>query len=274
MEKRVLITGAAGALGSEFARSLHKQTPELSLDVTDINESGLQAIAEEVKARRQYVCNIFENGPERAEVISSCADVSLWNAAINLDFYQPENERVSLREKQNEALQKHVEQRIFYGRSSSKHRLLIVTNSVASFFMDELEFARTGAEEKNWQYPLMKQDQSQYLRSERERLERAGVQLSVLHPGALNSTFTNSEEALKLANQFGKKMKGKKGRADWKQEKLIEPSDIAHAVAGVVRTWLATGAIPEKAKEWVILNKADLDLTPEASDSNRDPRTA
>jgi hypothetical protein len=96
------------------------------------------------------------------------------------------------------------------------------------------------------------------LREHRDRLREAGVDLSVLYPGSINSPFTNVEDALRSANRLARRMPGTRGREDWKQPHALEPLQVAHAVRQMIVDWIAGAGIPEARQEWVMLRREDL----------------
>ncbi len=258
--KSILITGAAGALGSAWARSLRSTLPDSELHLADINEDKLKQIARETGAIRLIVGDIFEaDSLAQNEVTLSNEDVVIWNAALNLDESEPASERLTSRNRQNVALQ-HRLHSLVHG---TRQKLLILVNSVVTKFGKNPKtsgFLAAAAAEKNWHYGAMKVEQSDMVELHDLALKIAGVQNSILYPGSFKSSFTKVEQALGLANALGKKMKGYEEREDWKQPRAFESREITDAVAKLVYHWNQHGTVPEKAKKWVMLNDEDLKL--------------
>lgn len=254
----VLITGAAGTLGSSFAESL-AEGGEFDLEIADLRAEALEAVAMRTGAVRWTIGDIFDEASHaHRHVTNPDAGVVIWNAAINLDRYEPASGRSELREKQNTALQ-HLIDSLLKGKDGEvRRRLLVVVNSIAAIFGDEVLSAKAIAEANNWQYGLMKGEQSNMLRENRTALHGAGVDLSVLYPGSFESSFTDVAEALRNANALGKKVRNYRGRANLKQERALGPKEITQPVAALIRFWQERGVLPEHAKEWIMLNSDDL----------------
>ncbi len=229
------INGAAGVLGDSFRKSFEKTHPAHSFELADINSSRLSDIASEMngKARQLIVGNMFDpDSVAYKAVTESQADIVIWNAARNLDVHEPVSERLSLRQQQNACLERRLETLLEQSREKTE-RLLIVVNSITAIFGEEIDSAKGIAEQQDWHYPLMKGDQHRMLMDYRAELLSKGVDLSVLYPGAFQSHFTDPDQALKLANGMGKKVRNYRGRPNLKQEGILKPYEITDSVANV-----------------------------------------
>lgn len=264
----VHINGAAGSLGRNFFASFSANDASFNFELADIKADGLFKIEDQVrkKAKRLIIGDMFhEDSHAYTAVTESEADIVIWNAAINLDEYKPVEDRLSLREKQNACLEKRIET-LMDQSGTGMRRLLVVVNSVTAIFLEEIDTAKGIAVEQEWHYPLMKGDQNRMLTEYREELLAKGVDLSVLYPGAFSSSFTDPEQALKLANGMGKKVRKYRGRENLKQERILDANEITDAVAKLAGKWSRGEEIPDghehdgrnNRQEWIMLNEDDL----------------
>ena len=253
------ITGGAGALGRSFAVSMREKMPQCSIELSDINAVALEKVAADIAATRYFAGDVFDcSSGVHNGVNTSNANVKILNAAINLDAL-PDSQRLPLRGVQTASLLDHVRYMADRNHAGEVERtLLVVVNSISAIFGQQLEFIREVAKDKNWQYGIMKGEQSDLLREWRGQLHSAGVDLAVLYPGSFASTFTDEQEALKNANAVGKKVRDYRGRKNLTQERLFEPREITDAVAELVVVWNQTGQVPVDQQEWILLNASDL----------------
>jgi nucleoside-diphosphate-sugar epimerase len=153
----VLITGAAGALGSAFAESL-SASPDIDLHLADVDAVRLGALAARTGAIRTMAVNLFDEYAEMHNAVTrSDADVVVWNAAINVDQSQPVCDRSLLRERQNASLLRRIE--AFEESDTARRRLLVVVNSVTALFgqnPDIANFWNRHADELQLHYGRMK----------------------------------------------------------------------------------------------------------------------
>lgn len=267
-QKSALITGAAGALGSSFALSLHAECPDLVLELADlpVKELQLKAIAEQTGATKLHLDNIFH--PESVLPYTD-DDVIVWNAAVNVDDLESGEARTESRLSQNRTLENLIRGMLAHATRDTRRRLLVAVCSITAKYGENTEnedFQRLLRQiveaGQGLQYGQMKTEQAALLRARRPELEAAGVDVSVLYPGSFNSPFTDVKQALAHAKSLGRRMKGFEGRKDWVQTRAFEPSDITRPVAGMVRQWTDTGTFSADKKEWVMLNDMDLGVTP------------
>lgn len=266
--KMIHINGAAGVLGDSFRQSFEKTHPHNQFELADMNSTRLNQIASEMngKVRGLIIGNMFD--PESvayAAVTESEAEIVAWVAAKNLDAHEPVSERPHLRNQENACLERRIRTLLEQSRQRER-KLLIVVNSITAIFGEEIDTAKGIAEKEHWHYPLMKGDQHRMLMQYREELFAKGIDLSVLYPGAFRSRFTDPDQALKLANGMGKKVRGYRGRENLKQQRILEPHEITDAVAKVAAKWSKGERIPDdeehgkrnSRQEWVMLNPDDL----------------
>lgn len=266
------------ALAEKMAKDpTHFQIDTL-LDVDrPVEKEKLLALGKRTNAVRAIAGDVLFNRDNVAyEVVRhSEADVIALIAAVNVDRKNiPLERRQPLAEAQDVALHDRILSYLNEQSAEGRRRMLIVFNSVLGVLPDFTDpnflqlLERLGEEDK---YGAMKRRQLEMLRRYMPQLVAAGVDPCIVCPGALDTGF--AEDALasmgrgntvmkKISEEFlGRnpvKRKGETPHPKWHQEALINPQDIAQVLTQITIHWRQTGKIPERFREWVILNKEDL----------------
>ncbi len=252
------ITGAGSGVGKALAMQFKDNKGVSMRLIGGRRKDELQRTHQETNACGHSAGDIFDPTSEPYNrIMFSCADVIAHIAAINLDTHEDQSQRDPLRVQQNTFLERLIEGMKSF--TPSNPRLLLVVNSVTAFFARELPKAAA------LPYMRMKMEQADILSAARVDLDAAGIQLSVVYPGAIRTEMMkhlpDDDKAVRMANMFGSRLKRVPGReAGLVQDHIFQPQEIAEALAKLVNYFFVNGTIPESSKDWIMANHADMVL--------------
>ncbi len=253
MIKSLMITGAGSGVGRAVAEHFKDDDSIDTVLVGGRREELLAEVAEETNATLYVAGNLFDTKSDAyAAMMDDDSEYQVLAAAINLDTLEvSDDEKNRLREVQNSALEQKLQKMI---NSSKGNKLLLDINSVTAFF-------RENSRAQKFPYMVMKAQQSDIMDSARGGLKEAGVDLSVLYPGAIDTAMMahlDNAKAVKLANMLGKRVTSDKRPEGFIQDNILTPGQIAKCIAYAIAEYEKTGELHPDLEEWIILNENDL----------------
>ena len=268
MAHRIEITGAGSGLGEAVARQFADREGVMHDLIGGRREGELQRVAELTGADTFTVGDLFQPGSQpyntmmrtRATVVVHCA-------AINVDSLRDQREEAErLANLQTGFLTGFID--TLKSKPTGSGRLFVAVNSIAAFFAREIKRAREGSP-----YAVMKMQQADIIAAARDSLRTAGVEVVVVHPGAIRTAMIQDlgedDKVLRTANAFGSRLKGVPGRPNGlNQDRVFEPHEVAEPIAKLVMHYLANGNVPPELREWIMVNADDLQAEFELSASS------
>ncbi len=258
MRNSVDITGAGSGVGKEIAFNL-KNNPDFDIRlIGGRREDLLRQVAKEVGAADVVPGDLFEpDSKAYRAAMESKADVMVHNAAINIDTLDSVAEQQRLRAGQT-AFTRDLVDTLGKSEALSGRRLAVFVNSVTAWM------ARENSKAKSFPYTGMKLDQADILTEARERLANAGIDLSIVYPGAIRtemmSHLPEDDKAVRMANMFGKRTMNAPGHPQGiVQKRILQPWEVGRSIATLINYYLVNRQeLPAKLQQWLLVNQEDL----------------
>lgn len=256
---RIEITGAGSGLGEAVARQFADREGTMHDLIGGRRESELERVAQITGAATFIAGNLFQPGSKpHSTMMETRATVVVHCAALNVDSLMKDQreEAEALANLQTTFLTRLVD--TLKRKSTGSKRLFVAINSVAAFFAREIERARKGS-----LYAVMKMQQADIIAAARDSLRTAGVEVVVVHPGAIRTAMIQDlgadDKVLRTTNAFGSRLKGVLGRPNGlNQDRVFQPHEVAEPIAKLVMHYLANGDVPPNLREWIMVNDDDL----------------